>query len=265
MGVVGHLRSQKASPGGYVSASSMNSISIVIADDHALFRAGLRLLLECERDLRVLAEAADGVEALTAVRTHRPDILLLDLAMPRQPGLEVLRSLAASAAAADADAGAGAGAGATHDEKLSVRTILLTAAIDNSQVIEALQLGAQGVVMKDCAPYLLVKGIRAVVSGEYWVGRERVTNLVHYLRSMMSMTTQPSEGAQRQKFGLTKRELQIISAIVGGYTNKEIAQRFSLSEDTVKHHLTNIFDKCGLSNRLELALFAVNHRLVETP
>jgi two-component system nitrate/nitrite response regulator NarL len=121
------------------------------------------------------------------------------------------------------------------------------------------------VVMKDCAPHLLVKGIRAVVSGEYWVGRERVTNLVHYLRTMSTASRADAAAAPRPMFGLTKRELQIVSAIVGGYTNKDIAHRYSLSEDTVKHHLTNIFDKCGLSNRLELALFAVNHRLVDTP
>ncbi len=222
---------------------SSQAIRIVIADDHALFRAGLRMLLETEADLRVLAEAADGVEALDAVRTHHPDVLLLDLVMPRQPGLDVLRSLA--------DAGS------------SVRTIMLTAEIDNAQMIEALQLGAQGVVLKDSAPHLLFKGIRAVVSGEYWVGRERVTNLVQYLRSMNKPAA--TEMPQPQKFGLTKRELQIIAAIVGGYTNKDIAQQYSLSQDTVKHHLTNIFDKCGLSNRLELALFAVNHRLVDTP
>jgi two-component system, NarL family, nitrate/nitrite response regulator NarL len=201
------------------------------------------MLLETEADLRVAAEAADGIEAIDAVRTHNPDVLLLDLLMPRRPGLEVLRALA--------DAGT------------SVRTIMLTASIDNAQMIEALQLGAQGVVMKNSAPHLLFKGIRAVVAGEYWVGRERVTNLVRYLRSMT--VASGTESAQRPKFGLTKRELEIIAAIAGGCTNKEIAERYSLSQDTVKHHLTNIFDKCGLSNRLELAIFAVHHRLVDTP
>jgi two-component system nitrate/nitrite response regulator NarL len=218
-----------------------HAIGIVIADDHALFRAGLRLLLESESDLRVVGEAADGDEAIDMVRTVRPDILLLDLMMRRRAGLEVLRVLSESESA--------------------VRTILLTSAIDNAQMIEALQLGAQGVVLKDSATPLLFKSIRAVQTGEYWVGRERVTNLVRYLRSLA--TPCQAEAARKEKFGLTRRELQIVSAIVGGYTNKEIAQQFSLSEDTVKHHLTNIFDKCGLSNRLELALFAMNHHLVD--
>jgi DNA-binding NarL/FixJ family response regulator len=188
-----------------------------------------------------VGEAGDGDEALDVVRAVKPDILLLDLTMRRRPGLEVLRALG--------EAGT------------PVRSILLTASIDNAQMIEALQLGAQGVVLKDSATPLLFKSIRAVQTGQYWVGRERVTNLVHYLRAM---TTSSPADARKQKFGLTGRELQIVSAIVGGYTNKEIAQQFSLSEDTVKHHLTNIFDKCGLSNRLELALFAMNHHLVDT-
>jgi DNA-binding NarL/FixJ family response regulator len=221
--------------------NAADPIAIVIADDHGLFRDGLRLLLERESDLHVVGEAADGDQALDVVRVVKPDILLLDLCMRRRPGLEVLRAMAGS--------------------ETSVRTILLTAAIDNAQVIEALQLGVHGIVLKDCATHLLYKSIRSVVAGEYWVGRERMGNLVQYLRSL---TTRAGEDVRRPHFGLTSRELQVVSAIVAGYANREIAQQFSLSEDTVKHHLTNIFDKCGVSNRLELALFAVNHRLVDT-
>jgi two-component system nitrate/nitrite response regulator NarL len=215
-------------------------IAIVIADDHALFRDGLRRLIESESDLRITGEAADGDQALDVVRAVRPDILLLDLAMPRRPGLDVLRELARS--------------------QTPVRTILLTAAIENEQVIEALQLGALGIVQKDCATQLLFKSIRAVMAGECWVGRERVTDLVRYLRSVSA----DAGDSRRRKFGLTPRELQIVSAIVAGQTNREIAQQFSVSEDTVKHHVTSVFDKCGVSNRLELALFAVNHRLVDS-
>lgn len=216
-------------------------ISVVIADDHALFRDGLRRLIESESDLRVAGEAADGDQALDVVRSIQPDILLLDLAMPRRPGLDVLRELAQS--------------------QMPVRTILLTAAIENAQVIEALRLGALGIVQKDCATHLLFKSIRAVMAGECWVGRERITDLVRYLRSV----SVEAGDARRKKFGLTPRELQIVSAIVAGQTNREIAQQLSVSEDTVKHHVTSVFDKCGVSNRLELALFAVNHRLVDTP
>jgi len=204
----------------------------VIADDHPIFRDGLRRLLEAEPDLKVIGEACDGTEAVKMARQLKPDIMLLDLAMPRMPGLEALRELST---------------GPAH----SVRVILLTAAAEKKQIVEALQLGARGVVLKDSATQLLLKSIHTVMSGEYWVGRESVSNLVQ----------SSGEEAKQKKFGLTPRELEIVSAVVAGYSNKEIAEYFKISEDTVKHHLSNIFDKLGVSTRLELALFAVNQDL----
>ncbi|MFN2387493.1 MAG: response regulator [Thermoanaerobaculia bacterium] len=213
-------------------------IRILIADDHPIVRDGLRRLLETEPDFQVVGQAADGREAVKLVRDVQPDVLLLDLSMPRLPGLEVLRELSDSAA--------------------SVRTILLAAAIEKEQIIEALQMGARGVVLKESATQLLFKGIRTVMAGQYWVGREKVSDLVAALRGLVA-----SGGEKPDKnFGLTRRELEIVSTIVAGYTNRDIAQKFSLSEDTVKHHLTHIFDKLGVSSRLELAMFAVNHRIV---
>src|SRR5207302_5088481 len=217
-------------------------IRIVIADDHPIFRDGLRRLLEAEADLKVIGEASDGAEAVRLARQLKPDILLLDLAMPKHPGLEALRDLST-----------GAGTNATP-----VRVILLTAAAEKSQIVEALQLGARGVVLKDSATQLLLKAIHTVMSGEYWVGRESVSNLVQYLRTLVQSS---SDEARQKKFGLTPRELEIVAAVVAGYSNKEIAEHFQISEDTVKHHLSNIFDKLGVSTRLELALFAVNQAL----
>ena len=219
---------------------SAHPIRIVIADDHPIFRDGLRRLLEADPGLTVVGEAADGIEALKLALKLKPDVLLLDLAMPRQTGLDTLPELAHSCP--------------------NVRTIVLTAAVEKPEVVRALQLGARGVVMKESATELLLRSIRAVMKGEFWVGRGSVSDLVQFLR----------EGARgprlkeplRKDFGLTPRELEVIAAIVAGYTNRDMAQRFSLSEDTVKHHLTNIFDKLGVSNRLELALFAVHHQLV---
>jgi DNA-binding NarL/FixJ family response regulator len=216
-------------------------ISIVIADDHTIFRDGLRRLLELEDEFEVVGEAADGAEAVAKVRLYHPTILLLDLAMPKMPGLDALRELA--------------------QQQTTTRSILLTAAIERRQVLEALQGGARGVVMKDSATQLLLKAIRAVVAGLYWVGREPVTDIMAYLREQSLMQT-PSRA--RSNFGLTRRETEILGTIVAGLSNKEIAQKFSLSEDTVKHHLTNIFDKVGVSSRLELALFAINNRLIES-
>src|SRR4030088_3118622 len=225
--------------------SRMNSkkpqqVRIVIADDHPIFRDGLRRLLEAEPDLKVLGGASDGAEAVTLARQLKPALLLLDLAMPKHPGLEALRDLSSGA------------------NSSPVRVILLTAAAEKAQIVEALQLGARGVVLKDSATQLLLKAIHTVMSGEYWVGRESVSNLVQYLRTLMQSS---SDEARQRKFGLTPRELEIVSAVVAGYSNKEIAEYFKISEDTVKHHLSNIFDKLGVSTRLELALFAVNQAL----
>jgi two-component system, NarL family, nitrate/nitrite response regulator NarL len=205
------------------------AIRIVIADDHAIFRDGLRRLLVGEKDFVVVAEAADGKEAVALARTLKPDVLLLDLAMPRVPGMEVLRELAR--------------------EELSVYTILLTAEIQPFEVSSALQLGARGIVLKASPPELLLKCIRSVCEGEYWVGSEIVTALAQF------------EQRPGSNSGLTTRELEIVSAIRTGNSNKEIALKLSISEETVKRHLSNIFGKLGVSSRLELAILASRHNL----
>ena len=221
-------------------ASADPPIRVLIADDHPIFREGLRKLLESEPGFEVIGDAKDGVEAVEMARRLLPDILLLDLAMPRVTGLVALQDL-------------------SKDED-PVRTIVLTAGLEQNDMVTALQLGARGIVMKESATQLLFKCIRAVMDGQYWVGREGVANLVQTLRKLMTTGAQPPA---KKTFGLTKREFDIIGTIVDGYSNKDIARKYTISEDTVKHHLTNIFDKVGVSSRLELALFAVNHKLVE--
>ena len=217
------------------------AVRIVVADDHTIFRDGLRRLLEAEPELQVVGEAADGAEAVTQTRELQPDVLLLDLAMPRVPGMDVMRELSA-------DSG-----------RLRTKIIVLTAAVERLEIVQALQLGARGVVMKEAATQMLMKAIRTVMSGQYWIGREAVGDIVEFMRS------NPSGEKAPRNYGLTKREMDILTTIVAGLSNKEIARRFSLSEDTVKHHLTNIFDKVGVASRLELALFAINNRLAEPP
>lgn len=214
-------------------------IRVLIADDHPVVRIGLRNMLQADPTIKLVAEAKDGVEALHMVRTLRPDILLLDLAMPKMPGLEALREL-------------------TGDNGGETRTIVLTGQIDKRQILEALQLGARGVVLKDAAVAHLSACIRAVMQGQYWLEGRPVQNLVQVLRDLTAQTAPPT----RKTFGLTARELEVVALITEGSTNKHIAETFGISEETVKRHLTNIFNKIGVGNRLELALFALNHNLL---
>lgn len=221
----------------YVIGNRSSTIRLVLADDHAVFRDGLRKLLEAEPEFQVVGESADGAAAIELVDSLQPDILLLDMAMPGSTGLDALRAL--------------------DGRSTSCKVVVLTAGIEPLEVVEALQLGARGVVNKTSASRLLMKAIRAVMLGQYWVGRESTSDLVRSLRAPARVRS-----ASGNRFGLTVRELQVVSEVVAGYTNREIADRLGLSRDTVKHHLANAFDKTGVSSRLELALFAVNHRLV---
>ena len=206
-----------------------NTIRILIADDHAIFRDGLRRLLATQTDFKVVAEASDGKEALALAAELKPDVLLLDLAMPRVPGMEVLRELAR--------------------QEMPLRTILLTAAIQPFAVTTALQLGARGIVLKASPPELLLKSIRSVCDGQFWVGSEPV--------STWARPGQPSGAG----FGLTSREVEIIAAIKEGNSNREIAAKLAISEETVKRHLSNIYGKLGVNSRLELAVLASEQHL----
>ena len=125
--------------------------------------------------------------------------------------------------------------------------------------MKALQFCVKGVVLKDTASDILFRSIRSVMAGQYWLGRESVSNLVETLRTLICSPQAPKHV---ERFGLTQRELEIVSKVCAGYTNKEMARTLSISEDTVKHHLSKIYNKVGMSNRLELALFAIHHDLV---
>jgi len=203
-------------------------IRLIIADDHAIFRDGLRRLLATQPDFQVIGEASDGKEAISLAQSMKPDVLLLDLAMPRVPGMEVLRELSR--------------------QETPVRTILLTAAIQPFAVTSALQLGARGIVLKSSPPEMRLKSIRSVHEGQFWVGSEPVSSWA-------------KPGQSTSGFGLTSREVEIISAIKKGSSNREIAGQLAISEETVKRHLSNIYGKLGVSSRLELAVLASEQHL----
>lgn len=214
---------------------------VMIADDHSMFRDGLRRMIDAESDLEVTAEAFDGKSAIQTARQLKPDVLLLDLSMPGSSGLRTLKELTKALPA--------------------TRTIMLTASITDQEIVEALQSGARGIVLKESSSQHLFKAIRCVMNGEYWVTRDSISNLVQALNANAS--TEADSVPEARNFRMTPRELEIVGLVVQGYTNPEIAERCSISEQTVKHHITNIFDKLGVYNRVELALFAVNHNLTQ--
>jgi DNA-binding NarL/FixJ family response regulator len=212
--------------------SAESPIRIAIADDHEIFRAGLRRLLATEPGFSVVGEAADGQQAIDLVRTLQPDVLLLDVAMPRMGGIETMSGLSGT----------------------STRIVLLTAGVDPPDLLRALQLGARGVVLKDSAPRLLIDGIHQVADGKYLIGTGVANDLVE---AMKHASAPPA-----RRYGLTPRELDVVKAIIAGETNRDIGERFGISLQTVKHHLSSIFDKTGVSTRLELALLAIRQGLV---
>lgn len=211
-----------------------DNVRIAIVDDHEIFRDGLRRLLESEPGFEVVAEAVDGLDAARIAKDAAPDVLLLDVAMPRLGGIEALATLPLD----------------------TTRVILLTAAIDSSDLLRAIQMGARGVVLKESATRLLIDGIHRVMADKYVIGAGIADDLAQAVRQV---GVQPA-----RRYPLTSRELEIVSAIVAGDSNRDISTRFGISLQTVKHHLTSIFDKTGVSSRLELALLAIRQGLVKT-
>jgi two-component system nitrate/nitrite response regulator NarL len=205
---------------------------IVIATENRIFRDGLRRLLEAA-GFQIVSETALA-PAAGVVREVKPDILLLGDATSR--ALELLQRLAETGE--------------------SPRAVMLTDSVDAPAVISSLQFGVRGVVLTDSPPDALIDCINTVMTDRAWIGREAVAGTLPGLKKL------DTARRQAKAFGLTRRELQVLREVVAGYTNKEIAERIQISENTVKAHLTHIFDKLGASNRVELALFAAHHRLL---
>lgn len=210
-------------------------IRLVVADDHPLILDALTRLFVPEEGFEILACCRDGVETLEAVRRHQPDVLLLDVRMPGQDGLMVVREL--------------------RDEQCPTRVVLLTAGMDDSEELEAARLGVQGVVLKEMAPQLLVQCVRKVHAGGQWLERQSVSRVLDTL-------LRQEAGARAMGGLLTLRELEIVRLVASGLRNKVIAEALSVSEGTIKIHLHNIYKKLHLDSRLTLILYAQDKGLV---
>src|SRR5579871_3733468 len=219
-------------------------IRIVVADDHPIFRDGLCKLLALEEDFEVVAQAQDGREVLDVLQQYEPDILLLDLKMPGLDGLGTLQRLQAA--------------------RNRTRVIVLTASDDKNEFVQAMKLGTSGIVLKQTATDLLIKSIRKVHAGEIWLDSHTTAAVIRQFVSNDEVAPPPQQAPQpreRERSPLSQREREIVALVAQGFKNKEMVEKMFISEQTVKNHLHNIFDKLGVSDRLELALYAIHNNL----
>jgi DNA-binding NarL/FixJ family response regulator len=225
--------------------SEAPKIRIVVADDHPIFRDGLCRLLALEPDFEVVAQAQDGRQVLDVLQQHEPDILLLDLKMPGLDGLATLQRL--------------------QSGKHKTRVIVLTASEDKNEFVQAMKLGTSGIVLKQSATDLLIKSIRKVNAGEIWLDSNTTAAVMRQFATGADEApaggTPPSSSRERERSLLSQREREIVALVAQGFKNKEMAEKMFISEQTVKNHLHNIFDKLGVSDRLELALYAIHNNL----
>jgi DNA-binding NarL/FixJ family response regulator len=210
------------------------TVRLVLADDHRIILEGLEQLFRREKDFEVVDTATTGEEALTAVRKHHPDVLVLDIRMPKGDGLSVLRQI--------------------HTEKLPTRVVLLTATLEEDEVLEAMQHGVSGLVLKESAAVGLVQTVRRVQRGERALEPSLVTRALDRLAQR--------EEAKKIAEVLSKRETEIVKMVAAGLRNKEIALKLTIGEGTVKTHLHTIYEKLGVHGRVELTMYAYERGLI---
>ena len=228
-----------STPGGGTPTKS--KIRIVVADDHPIFRDGLCRLLALEEDFEVVAQAQDGRQVLDVLQQHEPDILLLDLKMPGLSGLAILQKM--------------------QDGHTATKVIVLTASEDKSEFVQAMKLGTAGIVLKQSSTDLLLKSIRKVHAGEIWLDSHTTAAVMRQFAAAEDHIAGPGNGRSRDRSPLSQREREIVALVAQGFKNREMAEKMFISEQTVKNHLHNIFDKLGVSDRLELALYAIHNNL----
>jgi DNA-binding NarL/FixJ family response regulator len=209
-------------------------ISVLIADDHGIVRSGLRMLLDRQGDIEVVAEASDGVEALELVQAERPDVAVLDVSMPRMTGLQAAREIGSYSP--------------------DTRVLLLSMHDEERYFFEGLEAGAAGYVLKRAADTDLIDAVRTVADGRTFLsGGDQQALMTEWLES----------GSGERPDRLTPRELEVVKLIAEAHTNKQIAETLKVSEETVESHRANVLSKLGMRDRVELARYAIRRGLVE--
>lgn len=212
----------------------MDAIRVMIADDHSLIREGLRQLLEFDGSIKVVGEAANGVECLENLEKYDPEVLLLDINMPEKNGIEVLKKM--------------------KENKSPIKVLILTVHNELEYLMNAVDIGVEGYIMKDSESSELKKAIRAVRDGENYIQPSLIPTLNHQL---MNRDTDKDKVAS-----LTNRELEVLIQVANGMFNKEIATNLHISERTVKNHISNIFKKIEVSDRTQAAVFAIKNNII---
>ncbi|WP_301900318.1 response regulator [Roseburia hominis] len=210
------------------------AVKVMITDDHSLIREGLKQLLELEGDFQVIAEASDGIECMEKLKEQIPDVLLLDINMPRMNGLEVLQKI--------------------KDEKIDVKILVLTVHNEVEYLLKAVDIGINGYLLKDSESSELKKAILSVVDGEDYIQ----PSLIPVLNAKMIDRDMDSEKIEK----LTKRELEVLKLLAVGMYNKGVADELHISERTVKNHVSSIFKKIDVSDRTQAAVFAIRNNLI---
>lgn len=206
-----------------------DTITILVADDHAIVREGLRALLDTEPGMQLLDEAQDGVEAMLKARAQQPDVILLDMVMPRQDGLETIKQIKA--------------------EQPDARILVLTSFAEDEKVFPAIKAGALGYILKDSSPGQLLQAIRDVYRGEASLHPTIARKLI------MELSQPPAEPLTEEP--LTEREVDVLKHVAQGLSNQQIAESLVLSERTVRTHVSHILEKLHLANRTQAALYAL--------
>jgi len=214
----------------------MSKIGVLIADDHAILRQGLKQILELEKDITVIAQASNGDEAIKLARSLKPDVILMDINMPGTSGLQAIKTL--------------------KEEKNPSKIVVLTIHEDREYLFKTIQMGAEGYVLKDAEPDVLIDAIKSVYAGQTYIQANMTKELV---KEFNRITLHEKE--KKNECNLTNREIEVLELIAEGMINKEIAKKLYISEKTVKNHVSNIFKKLNVADRTQAAIYAFKHNI----